>query len=327
MRKILLGMLEADERLWKPGEGWSRLAVRRGGAAFPGGPCEQCSWCFVPTVHAWRSGLSYEGIAEPRHVESLQECFFYHTIDLPSFGTVEGQWDLRPGVEDYLGRVEFAGLKVLDIGTANGFLAFHMESRGADVTGYDLSPSQDWDTVPFAGRDSSIEESQRREQIDRTNNAFWLAHRLLKSRARLAHGTAYDIPPSLGSFDICVFGSILLHLRDPFLALQRGLALTRGTAIVTDMLPRSYLLHRLGAARLLPARLGRTAMHFSPDFRTCSPTDTWWRLYPEIVEEFLGVLGFEDTRLSFHRQLFRGRKLPLFTVVARRTRGMPRVAP
>lgn len=272
-------------------------------------------------ANSWRWRLSYEGLAEPKLVERLEDCFFYHTIDLPGLGTVQGHWDLRAGVEEYLGHVDPAGRSVLDVGTANGFLAFHMESRGAEVTGYDLSPAQDWDTVPYAGRDSSTEENQRREQIARMNNAFWLAHRLLRSRVRLAQGTVYDIPPSLGSFDICVFGSILLHLRDPFLALQRGLALTCDIAIVTDMLPRSYLMPRLGAARLLPRRLLRPAMRFSPDFRVCSPTDTWWKLYPETVEEFLGVLGFEDARLSFHRQLFRGRRLPLFTIVARRTRG------
>ncbi|NLP06290.1 methyltransferase domain-containing protein [Candidatus Fermentibacteria bacterium] len=273
--------------------------------------------------HSWRSDLSYEGYAEPKLVERLEDCFFYHTMDLPGLGTVEGCWDLRTGAREYLGNVEFAGMRVLDIGTANGFLAFHMESRGAEVTGYDLSPAQDWDTVPYAGRDSSIEEEQRREQIGRMNNAFWLAHRLLRSRVRLAQGAVYDMPPSLGSFDICVFGSILLHLRDPFLAMQRGLALTSSTAIVTDMLPRSYLVPRLGAMRMLPGRLRRPAMRFSPDFRACSPTDTWWKLYPETVEEFLGVLGFEDTRLSFHRQLFRGRNLPLFTIVAKRTKGRP----
>ena len=68
--------------------------------------------------------------AEPRFVESLDDCIFYHTIDLPGFGTQPGMWDLRANVEKYLGQVDLQGKRVLEMGTATGYLCFHMESQG-----------------------------------------------------------------------------------------------------------------------------------------------------------------------------------------------------
>src|SRR5437899_12127744 len=88
--------------------------------------------------------------AVPRLVSDVKDCYFYHTIEVPGFGLIEGEWDLRAGIGDYLGRVAFKDKRVLELGTASGFVCFHMESVGADVVGYDLSDEQDWDVVPFA---------------------------------------------------------------------------------------------------------------------------------------------------------------------------------
>jgi len=46
--------------------------------------------------------------AQPRFVERLEDCFFYHTTDLPGLGLVPAQWDLRGRFEDYVGGVEVA---------------------------------------------------------------------------------------------------------------------------------------------------------------------------------------------------------------------------
>src|SRR5438309_9495401 len=88
--------------------------------------------------------------APSRTVTDINECHFYHTIDVPGHGLMEGEWDLRRGIRAYLGGVEFSGKRVLELGSASGFVTFHMEREGADVIGYDLSDQQDWDVVPFA---------------------------------------------------------------------------------------------------------------------------------------------------------------------------------
>ena len=35
--------------------------------------------------------------AAPRTITSLTDCYFYHTTDVPGFGHIDGEWDLRGG--------------------------------------------------------------------------------------------------------------------------------------------------------------------------------------------------------------------------------------
>jgi SAM-dependent methyltransferase len=262
--------------------------------------------------------------AQPRIVTDLRECYFYHTTDIPGYGLVEGEWDLRPGIRAYLGDVDFSGKRVLELGTASGFVCFHMEREGADVVGYDLSDQQDWDVVPFARYDHEKFLLDRRERIRKLNNAFWLCHRAFDSRSRVVYGDVYSIPDQIGMVDICTCCSILLHVRDPFRALQKALSLTRETVIVTESAGIASLPFGLRSyKRLLPRKLAVPSMKFLPDWRTTEPRETWWRLSPEIVERFVGTLGFERTTVTYHYQRYRRGKmilrLPQFTVVGHRS--------
>jgi hypothetical protein len=240
---------------------------------------------------------------------------------------VEGQWDLRPALEDYLGRVDFAGRRVLELGTADGYLTFAMEARGAEVVSHDLSPDHSWDVVPYARRHDGEPPSWagaggEGEAMARLNNAWWLCHRAFGSRARLVTGTVYDVPVAIGPVDVSVFGALLLHTRDPFGALVSAARLTRETVVVTDALGLVHFPAALRVVRArLPRQLRRPLMRFMPDARRAQDVDGWWRLTPEIVAAFLGVLGFERCEVSTHRQLYRGRPKRMFTVVGTRTGG------
>src|SRR5271163_483658 len=174
--------------------------------------------------------------AQPRSVTDPESCFFYHTIDIPGYGTLKGEWDLRRGVDRYLGGVDLTGKRVLEMGTANGFLCFEMERRGADVVAVDLSEEQSWDIVPFAKSDAEEDDSSRKSHMRKINNAWWLAHAAFGSRAKVVYTSAYSVPEQIGAVDVSTFGSILLHVRDPFHALWNACRLTRETVIVTDIL-------------------------------------------------------------------------------------------
>jgi len=254
-------------------------------------------------------------------VNDLRECLFYHTMDVPGQGTVHGSWDLRPGIDRYLGRVRFPGKRVLDVGAASGFLSFHMERQGAEVVSYDLCESFSWDYVPYAGTDLIEADHNGRDAIQKINNAYWFCHRAFESSNRMVHGTVYTIPESIGPVDMAVFGSILLHLRDPFLALQMGTRLAREMVIVTDLIPRRRFWQRWFAPLLSPEML------FLPDARNRKHGCTWWSLPPKLVQKFLGVLGFEDTRITYHTQKFEGSTRLLYTIVGRRTRPAPACLP
>jgi len=262
--------------------------------------------------------------AEPRTVTDPGECFFYHTLELPGYGVVRGQWDLRGRLAEYLGGVQVAGKRVLDLGTASGFLAFSLEQQGADVVAYDLSEREAWDVVPYADRDLDAVRAQRKAHIRQLNSGFWLCHRALQSRVRLVHGSVYAIPREIGDLDVAVLGCILLHLRDPFLALQEACRIARETVVVVERPPDTHML--LGGA-LRALRLPVPAFSFArkpyvqflPSHRQRGPVDTWWRLPARTILEFLAILGFEDARLSYHTQRWAGKRRVLYTVVAHRT--------
>ncbi len=252
--------------------------------------------------------------ADPLEHVSADECYFYHTMEIPGHGLVKGEWDLRGRESDYLGGIALGGKRVLEIGPASGCLSFFMERMGAEVAVYDLSEREQWDLVPYAGVDQGGCIEERKQHIRRLNNGFWFARKAFGSKARVMYGSVYDVPETIGSFDICTFGSVLLHLRDPFLALQRVTAHARETVIVTDLLPPFPMRMASAAGRLV----GMESIHFLPRARKGAPTDAWWLLSPGVVAEFLRILGFPNIRITRHQQAYGGRSLKLFTVVARR---------
>lgn len=252
--------------------------------------------------------------AKRRVIEDIDQCDFYHTIDLPGHGTIEGNWDLRNGIEDYLGSVNFNGKRVLDIGTANGILCFETERQGAEVVAFDLSKDYRWDLVPYTRfKDSDYIYRAHTNHIDKLNNAFWFCHRCLNSNAKVVYGNVYDIPEQIGKVDVVIYGAILLHLRDPFLALQSGTKLTQGTVIVTEV----FRSQTFKSKKSVDQDLKEPYLKFLPDPETLEPTDTWWDLRPEVVVRMLKVLGFADITVTYHSQIFKGEEAQLYTVVGR----------
>lgn len=246
--------------------------------------------------------------APPRDVRSLDECYFYHTMDVPGHGTVKGEWDLRGRIDPYLGHFDFAGKRVLDVGAASGILSFHMEQQGAEMVSFDLSEDYDWDIVPFAANDAAGMRQERRAHLQRINNGYWLCHRAFGSRARMVHGVVYDIPQAIGPVDVAVFGSILLHLRDPFLALENAARLARETMIVADLSPYGKL----------ASRYRRTPRFMPRADRPDGISDGWFRLPPLLVQEYLGILGFRRQSISWHDFRYGERMRPIYTIIAHR---------
>jgi hypothetical protein len=255
-------------------------------------------------------------------------------MEIPGYGLVEGQWDLRESAAAYLGQVKFAGKRVLELGKASGFLTFHMEREGAEVVAHDLSEHDAWDVVPFANLARRSQSDlhplyppgirhwkdflkDRQRGIVALNNGFWLAHRAFGSQARLVLGSVYDLPEALGRFEVATLGSILLHLRDPFQALFRASCLTRETLVVTDIEPDTVQ-HVPGEASATGTAHGACAK-FVPDPQAGGPLDIWWQLAPELIVRWLAILGFEDARILHSGHRFQGHAVPLYTVVANRT--------
>jgi len=245
--------------------------------------------------------------AKPRRVESPEGCFFYHTVELPAFGVVHGQWDLRGKFEEYVGGVDVAGKSVLDVGTATGFLSFEAERRGATrVVSFDMSDVRQQTLLPF--KDKLYYQDRERwaelygAEMERWKDAYWLCHRLLESRAEVFYGSVYELPPALGRFDVVVVGSVLEHLSDQVSALASIARVTGETLVVVTPLLET----EERVARFEP-------LASNPDYDY-----TWWTYSVGVYREVLQMLGLRVERVtkgSYYYD-YAGRWEERFTVVA-----------
>lgn len=231
------------------------------------------------------SNFSY---AEPIRGIEQADCFFYHCMNIPGIGEVGTQWDIRDVAEQYLGKTDFKGKRVLDVGAASGYLTFEMEKRGAEVVSFDMSDSANWNLVPHYNIDNWDRKLESlREWNRKLKNAYWFSHEKLNSKAKVFYGDIYDLPLELGEFDIVFYGMILGHLQNPFQALYSGSRLCRQSMMVTNQ----TVTHRqLGIKREWGKNVA--AMRFMP-----SPEngifDSWWEISNGCLSQMLDVLGFE----------------------------------
>lgn len=143
---------------------------------------------------------------------------WYHSIDLAEDLVTPGWFDLRP-IVDVMPWPDTAGKRCLDIGTYDGFLAFELERRGAtEVVAADIAGHEDWDWLP---RDVARGADQHLGSIAGEKGlGFRIAAEAIGSDVRRVECSIYDLSPErVGTFDVVVCGSLLLHLRDPFRAL------------------------------------------------------------------------------------------------------------
>ena len=201
---------------------------------------------------------------------SLDDCEWYHRMEVPGVGddnlTPSVSFDIRDDIGNILGNLDFKGKKVLNLGSITGHLSFEAERRGADVTSIDLSvdPSQmakkqaterDW--VPRANEDWKKDLKAFMDREVQRRNAFWYAHKALKSKSRLLISHANNLPKNLELHDIGIIFSVMLHIRDPFLALLRMCSHVNEKIVITELgaYPTYFL-------KLLPSDLYIKYMNF-----------------------------------------------------------------
>jgi O-methyltransferase len=248
--------------------------------------------------------------AEPRVGLTLDECAFYHVMELPRCGIVGEGFDLRDNVDACVGDFDFDGTRVLEIGPASGFLTFHMERQGGEVVAVELGPDTEWDVVPRRGIDVEALVRDRNVGMESLRNSWWFVRERLGGHARVHYGTGYDLPDQLGRFDVALLANVLLHTRDPLRIIQNCARLVDSALVIVE---RSFPgLGTAPVARFAP----------SPDNDIWG---TWWDFTPAFFERVVRVLGFESVEVTCHEQrLDRGRDgrpggpVPFFTLVARR---------
>jgi tRNA (mo5U34)-methyltransferase len=160
--------------------------------------------------------------------ERVKQLGWYHTLELAPGVVTEGTFDLRPYVGRYGLPERLDGMRVLEVGTWDGFWAFEMERRGAaEVVALDLDDERELDWPPRR-RPQTFPEQRR-------GDGFRLAKEVYGSKVERVVCNIYDADPAdLGTFDLVFCGMVLIHLRDQLLALERIARLCRGTFISAE---------------------------------------------------------------------------------------------
>jgi tRNA (mo5U34)-methyltransferase len=170
------------------------------------------------------------------------------------------------------------------VGTADGFLAFELERRGAaEVVALDLPEPDDWDWEAHVA--SLGPQYVRAVAGTKVSAGLNTARELRGSAVRVQSASIYDLEPAtFGSFDVVVCGSLLLHLRDPLRALSAIRSVCRGRLLCTNQLD-----------------LGRTVTHpRAPLFRLdgVSGITQWWIPNAAGHRQMLRAAGFALERVS-----------------------------
>lgn len=208
---------------------------------------------------------------------------WYHRIDLGDGVVTPGPYDMAPHVASYGLPADMRGLRVLDVGPGNGFFSFEFERRGASaVVALDL-PSWEAHDWGLAYRNELAEYSaeERARYAETCMRApFELVRRELGSSVERFEGSVYELSrEALGLFDLVFCASVLMHLRDPVLALERMRSVcTPGATLVVS------------TATAEEDREEPLAT-FVAEERQCN----YWVMNPACLRRMLTFCGFEPT--------------------------------
>jgi len=230
-----------------------------------------------------------------------QEIDWYHCMELAPGHVTDGVFDLRTYIDGYGLPENMQGMRALDVGTFDGFWAFEMERRGAEVVALDLRFESELDWPP-----------RRRQEADSSTprgEGFRLAREIFGSSVERIERNLYEATPSeLGTFDLVFCGSVLIHVRDQLLALERIAGLCRDRFISAEPYDRLTSLLPISVARYRPDR-PKSVVFWEPSIRT-------WR-------RMIWTAGFDQVE-SFNRFRLRsthGYSVPHVVLHARRQPG------
>jgi O-methyltransferase len=203
-------------------------------------------------------------------------------FDLPDGSVIRAMWDLRDCVDDYLGRLDYTGKSVIEIGPASGFLTVSMEKRGAHVVSIDNAEDEVWEYVPRTDLNIDQLMAERRKGQERVYKSWWYSQKAFGCSAKVVYcgvRALQDIARSIRpQFDICLISGVLQHVRYPVDVLWAASRFAK-TVVVTERLLMEV--ERPGAfAKFVPA----------PDNHV---TDTWWYLSSTTVTNAMTLFGLE----------------------------------
>jgi tRNA (mo5U34)-methyltransferase len=186
--------------------------------------------------------------------------YWYHPIEVRPGIVTPGANEARLVLETLELPQDCRGMRVLDLGTRDGFFAFELERRGAEVVAVDYMPLE--------------------------GSGFAVAAELLGSRVTYLQRNLYELRAAeLGTFDIVLFLGLLYHLPDPLGALR----------IVRDLARQRMYLETL-VLDFGPEVDGLPLMRFFAGSSWAGDPTNYWGPNVRCVEEMLGETEFAVRR-------------------------------
>jgi SAM-dependent methyltransferase len=213
---------------------------------------------------------------------------WYHTLELAPGVVTPGRIDLRK-VATKLLPDDLSGMRALDVGTFDGFWAFELEKRGAEVVAIDIGAVAGAQLPP--NKRVALEQTAKDLAVE-LGLGFKLASAQLNSKARLVTCDVLDLEPEKigGPVDVAFMGALLIHLRDPVRALER---------IHASLTPGGRLLQLEGVSRRLSLLHPRRPV---ANLQTLDTEFNWWYPNHAALKAWLRTAGFTKiTDLGLYR--------------------------
>lgn len=192
--------------------------------------------------------------------------YFFHRIHLWDDFYTPGWSDVERDKLPYYGLPErMDGMRVLDVGCAEGFFSFEAERRGAAQV------------VAIDSFDGSIER-------------FNLVRTALGSKVNAYLCNVYDLSPkTFGTFDLVMFFGVLYHVKHPWYALEKIESICTGEMLLQTLVTDD------------PAYRDRSLSWFHPFGIQSGPPENpqydptvFWVPTPECTRNLVRAVGFSN---------------------------------
>ncbi|MHB8148049.1 MAG: class I SAM-dependent methyltransferase [Vulcanimicrobiaceae bacterium] len=192
--------------------------------------------------------------------------YFFHKMHLWDDFYTPGWSDVEREKLPYYGLPErMDGMRVLDIGCAEGFFSFEAERRGAAQV------------VAIDSFEGSIER-------------FNLVRLALGSKVNAYLCNVYDLSPkTFGTFDLVMFFGVLYHVKHPWYALEKISAVCSGALLLQTLVTEEPAYRDLSLSWFHPFGIESGP----PENRQLDPT-VFWVPTPECTRNLVRAAGFTD---------------------------------
>lgn len=234
----------------------------------------------------------------------ISNYYWYHTIKFPNGLTTKGIYNHLPVINYYQLPENMKGMSVLDVGAADGFFSFEFERRNAktvlaiDTHTYDgnighpdISPAKinnyRQKYQRFAKENDSLKKICNKYHISSPTRIL-IAKKILHSRIKFKVDSIYNLSNWKKKFDLVFCGDLMEHLKNPLLALENLLYVTKKLCIIC--------LSSCPPPNLASYFIGRMPNNYL-EYHGNKAGGSFFHFYPKTFKEMCLAAGFKKVKI------------------------------